>query len=96
MDSGRPIFRAMMSMQRFQNLLRFCRFENDAKRKVSLHVDKVTTILEAWEMLLENLGKCFMLGKDLKIDEKLLATHGGCNFQQYIQKKNGNYGIKIF
>ena len=93
---GRPIFRAVMSLQRFNELLRYCRFDNQAAREARVAEDKLAAIREFWEMFLATLPPVYKPGSDMTIDEQLVATRGRCPFRQYIPSKPGKYGIKIF
>ena len=93
---GRPIFRATMSLTRFKELLRFCRFDNQATRPQRLAVDKFAPVRDFWEMFLANTPLMYKPGSDMTIDEQLIATRGRCNFKQYIPSKPGKYGIKVF
>jgi hypothetical protein len=93
---GRSIFRAVMSLTRFKELLRFCRFDNQQTRPQRLAEDKLAPIRDFWEMFLSTLPPVYKPGSDVTIDEQLVATRGRCNFRQYIPSKPGKYGIKIF
>lgn len=96
MDSGRPVFRATMSMERFHHLLRFCRFDNEATREQRLETDKLAACSDFWKMFLDNLAKFYKPGSDLTVDEQLVAFRGRCKIKQYIPIKPGKYGIKIY
>lgn len=93
---GRPIFRAVMSLQRFNELLRYCRFDNQETRQQRVAEDKLAPIRDFWEMFLSTLPPVYKPGSDMTIDEQLVATRGRCPFRQYIPSKPGKYGIKIF
>ena len=96
MDSGRPVFRATMSMERFHHLLRFCRFDNEVTREQRLETDKLATCSDFWKMFLDNLAKFYKPGNDLNVDEQLVAFRGRCKIKQYIPIKPRKYSIKIY
>ncbi|CAF1038317.1 unnamed protein product [Didymodactylos carnosus] len=55
MNSGRSIFRATMSKNRMDSLLKFCRFDDAATRDTRMEVDKLAPISEFWAMFLARL-----------------------------------------
>ena len=95
-SDGAAVFRATMSERRFQDLLRFCRFDNNATRQLRQAEDKLAPIRDFWEMFQETLKSPLKPGSDLTIDEQLITTRGRCQFKQYIPSKPGKYGIKVF
>ncbi|CAF1376219.1 unnamed protein product, partial [Didymodactylos carnosus] len=96
MYNGRPIYRVTMSECRMNNLLRFCRFDDSMSRDERIRTDKLAPIRELWKMLLSQLETCYVPGGSLTVDEQLVSTWDRCNFRQYMPKKPGKYGIKIF
>ena len=94
--NGRPIFRATMSKNRIDSLLRFCRFDDLLTREVRKKDDRLAPISELWTMLLAQLERCYIPGGSITVDEQLVTTRGRCKFRQYIPSKPGKYGIKIF
>ena len=50
MSSGRPIFRATMSKNRMNSLLKFCRFDDASTRDTRMETDKLAPIREFWTM----------------------------------------------
>jgi hypothetical protein len=44
----------------------------------------------------DNCKKCYYLGENVTIDEKLEAFRGGDSLKQYIPSKPNKYGIKIY
>ena len=96
MVNGRPIFRATMSKNRMDSLLRFCRFDDLLTRDERMKEDKLAPIRELWTMLLAQLEQCYSPGGSLTVDEQLISTRGRCKFRQYMPSKPGKYGIKVF
>lgn len=88
--------RAVMSLQRFEQLCRFIRFNNSATRPDRLKSDKLAPIRHVWTLFIMNIPRPFAVSKDFTIDEQLLPTRNRCSFRQYIPSKPGKYGIKTF
>jgi len=93
---NRPFYRATMSLQRLQQLLRFLRFDNYQTRMERLRDDKLAAFRDVWNMFAANIKEPYKPSSHLTIDEQLVLTRGRCSFRQYIPSKPGKYGIKIF
>lgn len=93
---NRPFCRAVMSMERTQQLLRFLRFDDQRTRADRLKTDRLAAFRDVWNIFLAQLSQLYTPSPDLTIDEQLVATRGRCSFRQYIPSKPGKYGIKIF
>lgn len=85
--SGRTIFRATMSLQRFREISRALRFDNRRQRSGGQKEDKLAPIRSLWEMWRCRLPLLYNLGKDVTVDEQLLPFKGRCQFSQYMPKK---------
>ena len=96
MNNGRPIFRATMSKNRMNSLLRFCRFDDRVTRATRMQDNRLAPISDLWEMFLARLQICYIPGGALTVDEQLIPTRGRCKFRQYMPKKPAKYGIKVF
>ena len=90
---GNSIFRATMSLKRFSNLTRFCRFDNIDTRHQRMPDDKLAPIRDIWTMFVARLQICYKPGESMTID---VPIRGRCSFRKYIPSKPGKYGIKIF
>jgi hypothetical protein len=95
-NNGRPIFRATLSKNRMNSLLRFCRFDDAATRNARLEADKLAAISEFWTLFLAQLQVGYVPGDALTVDEQLMPTRGRCKFRQYMRNKPAKYGIKIY
>lgn len=91
-----PFYRAVMSLERFQQLTRFLRFDDSRTRIARLREDKLAPIRYIWDLFKRNLTMPFIPSHEIVIDEQLLTTRNRCSFRQYIPSKPGKYGIKIF
>ena len=90
---GHPIFRAVMSFKRFQQIKAALRFDNKSMRDRG---DPLSPIRQVVDYLNENLGKHYTPGSLLCVDEQLVEYHGRVSFRQYIPSKPGKFGIKVF
>lgn len=91
-----PIYRAALSKDRFQTILRFIRFDDCQTREERRTHDKAAPIRVIWEKLNENLRKYYTPGDSLTIDEQLYPYRGRTKFTQYMPNKPAKYGIKIW
>ena len=64
-ESGRPIFCATMSLNRFKDILRFLRFDNKNTRVARRETDKLAAFRDVWEMCLGKLQRCYMPSPDM-------------------------------
>ena len=74
--SGRPIFLATMSVNRFKLLLRFCRFDNKVTGEQRRATDKLAAFRDVWTMFVAQLRKFYIPGTDLTVDEQLVPFRG--------------------
>lgn len=95
-DTGRPIFRATMSLKRFCSISRVLRFDDKSDRQERRLQDKLAPIRVFWEKWIEILPKLYNVGNNVTVDEQLVAFRGRCPFKQYIPSKPAKYGIKIW
>ncbi|XP_047460931.1 piggyBac transposable element-derived protein 4-like [Mugil cephalus] len=95
-ESGRPIFRATMSLQQFHVLSRVVRFDNKDTRPVRWRKDKLAAIRNIWDRWVERLPLMYNPGPEVTVDERLVSFRGRCSFKVYMPSKPGKYGIKIW
>lgn len=94
--SGRSIFLATMSVNRFKSLLRFCRFDNKVTREQRRATDKLAAFRDVWPMFVAQLRKFYIPSTDLTVDEQLVPFSGRCPIRQYIPSKPDKYGVKVW
>lgn len=94
--SNMPFYRAVMSLERFEQLTRYIRFDDSRTRMARLREDKLAPIRYVWDLFMKNITFPFVPSLEIVIDEQLLTTRNRCSFRQYIPSKPGKYGIKIF
>lgn len=93
---GSTFFKATMGVTRFEQLLRFIRFDDKSTRSERRKVDKLCPIRNIWEQVTANFKKYYIPSKNLTIDEQLMPCRCRCSFIQFMPKKPDKYGIKIF
>ncbi|XP_051913269.1 piggyBac transposable element-derived protein 4-like [Hippocampus zosterae] len=93
--TGRPLFANAMSHRRFAEINGMLRFHNVQKPKQH-HANKLSPISELWSRWNFRLQKMYNVGRDVCVDEQLIAFRGRCNFKQYMPSKPAKYGIKIW
>jgi hypothetical protein len=77
-------------------LLQTLRSDDRQTRNDCREVDRLAPIRDLLEKFVKNCQTCYIVGKNVTIDEKLEAFKGRCSFIQYIPSKPAKYGIKIF
>ena len=89
---GRPIFKATMPLQLFQDITRVIRFDDRSTRNERRERDKLAPIRCLWNKWESNLRPY----ENVTVDEQLVSFRGRCPFRQYIPSKPVRYGIKIW
>ena len=93
---GRPLFRAVMSKNRFKFFLRCLRFDNYRSRRQRLAGDRLAAISSIWQQFIANLRRHYIPGDTLTVDEQLVGYRGQIPGRTYIPSKPAKYGLKIF
>ena len=94
--TGRDIFRATMSLERFLFLLIAVRFDDSAERQQRKESgDRTAPISEIFEMFIANCKANYTPSEFLTVDEMLVGFRGRCLFRMYIKSKPQKYGLKI-
>lgn len=93
---GRSIFRETMSRNKFQDILRYIRFDDKQTRTRRRRQDKFTPIRKVWDNVMNNLQKCFFPHGEVTIDEQLFPCRSRCSFIQYMPSKPSKFGIKFW
>ena len=95
-EDGRPIFKKLMSRNRYQQILRVLRFDDANSRRRNRSEDKFQLIRDVFEQWDLNLRDAYTPGPQMTVDELLVCFRGRCPFRQYIPSKPGKYGTKIW
>lgn len=93
---GSTFFKATKSVSRFEQLLRFIRFDDKSTRSERRKTDKLCPIRDIWERVTANFKKYYSPFQNLTVDEQLMPCRSRCSFIQFMPKKPDKYGIKIF
>jgi hypothetical protein len=93
-NDGRPMFAATMGLNRFEDILKHIRFDDQSSRVRRKMVDKFCPIRDLWTSIMENCQKCFRPFTSVTIDEQLMGCKSRCPFTQYMQSKPDKFGIK--
>uniref|UniRef100_A0AAX7T7S3 PiggyBac transposable element-derived protein domain-containing protein n=2 Tax=Astatotilapia calliptera TaxID=8154 RepID=A0AAX7T7S3_ASTCA len=93
--TGRPIFRATMSVKRFQHITRAFRFDDKLSRP-RRRGDKLAPIRRVWDIWVHRLQMLFCPDTEVCVDEQLVPFKGRCGFRQYMPKKPAKYGLKVW
>uniref|UniRef100_A0A3B3SZ47 PiggyBac transposable element-derived protein domain-containing protein n=1 Tax=Paramormyrops kingsleyae TaxID=1676925 RepID=A0A3B3SZ47_9TELE len=95
-DWGCAFFKETMSRNRFQEIMRFLRFDKKETRRTRIQDNKFALVSEIWERFVQNSIACYKPGVDITVDEQLFPTKTRCSFIQYIASKPDKFGIKFW
>ena len=93
---GRPVFKATMSVNRFEAILCHLRFDNSDTRAERKANDKFAPFREVWNVFVELCRNNYTPSAEVCIDEQLIPFRGRCPFRQYLPAKPDKYGMKLF
>ena len=92
---GPPIFNCIMRRGRYQQILRFLRFDNTHLSRHHRSSDKLQPIRKVFEIWDSYLRDSYIYRSSMTVDEQLVCYRGRCPFKQYIPSKPGKCEIKI-
>ena len=95
---GFPVFRTTMSYNRFIDILRALRFDDQSTRqeRVAASGNQGAAVHEMLQIFSANCRSSYRCGPSVTIDEQLVTFHGNCRFRVYIPTKPGKYGMKVW
>lgn len=93
---GIPLIKQAMPRQKFQNFMKFLRFDCKQTRPQRIKTDKFALISDIWNSFFDNCQKCYAPEGEVTVDEQLYATKVRCPFQQYVANKPDKFGIKFW
>lgn len=93
--TGRDIFRAVMTSERFEILLAVLGFDNPEDRDEIKKQDPTAPISYIFNSFIENSKSVYGIGQSVAIEEMLVTFRGKCRFKMYMSMKPCKYGIKI-
>uniref|UniRef100_UPI00358EDC05 piggyBac transposable element-derived protein 4-like n=1 Tax=Myxine glutinosa TaxID=7769 RepID=UPI00358EDC05 len=91
-----PLYRATMSIIRFEAIRRFLRFDDKRTREFRMQKEQMAEFRYIWDLFIVNCRKRFAPSECVTVDEQLVPFKGRCRFNQYMPSKPAKYGIKIF
>lgn len=92
----RPVVSAIMSRDRFKQILCFLRFDNYETRTERRAADKLAPIRDIFDGFVSNCKKAYNPGEHLCVDEQLVPFRGKAPFRVYMKSKPDKYGLKIW
>ncbi|XP_014478707.1 PREDICTED: piggyBac transposable element-derived protein 4-like [Dinoponera quadriceps] len=92
---GPPIFRCVMSKNRFEFLLRCLRFDDKRTRQARKSTDSFAPFREFWDMFNDNCKTYYTPSDYLTVDEIILGFRERCPFKLFQPQKPDEYGMKI-
>lgn len=91
-----PMYKATMSIGRFEDIRRLLRFDDKRTRASRLETNHMTTFRYIWDLFLVNCRQKFIPSDCVTVDEQLVPFRGRTKFLQYMPSKPAKNGIKIF
>lgn len=92
----RPVVSAIMSRNRFTEILCFLRFDNYETRIERKATDKLAPIRDIFDRFVNNCKRAYNPGQHLCVDEQLVPFRGKAPFRVYMKSKPDKYGLKIW
>ena len=89
------IFNRTTSRKRYQQILRFLRFDNAQSRRHHWSLNKQQPIREVFETWDSYLRDSYTCRPSMTVHEQLVCFRERCPYKQYISSKPGKYGIKL-
>jgi len=93
---GVQIVKDAMPRNRFQEILRYLRFDEKSTRSQRLQEDKFALVSVVWNRFIENCQSCYVPGPWITVDEQLFPSKSRCRFTQFMANKPDKYGQKFF
>ena len=75
-ETGRPIFRATMSLEMFRTISAVLRFDNRETRPARCVTDKLAAIRDVWDKWVEQLPLMYNPSPEVTVDERLVPFRG--------------------
>lgn len=92
-----PIYRATMSVNRFEDIRSYMRFDDRATREARrAEMGKLAPIKHVFDLFIKNLCAPYEPSKALTLDEQQYGFCGNCPVLQFNALKPEKYGIRIY
>ena len=79
-DFSNPINKATMSVERFEDIRRFLRFDNKRTREFRLQTGHMAAFRYIWDIFISNSKKWYSPHECVTVDEQLVPFKGRCRF----------------
>ena len=79
--SAKPMFKSVISVNRFENILRFLRFDDRRTRAERHETDELAAFRDII-MFTARLPMRYRPDMDMTVDEQLVSFRGRCSFRQ--------------
>ncbi|KAJ8959929.1 hypothetical protein NQ314_006131 [Rhamnusium bicolor] len=90
-------FRATMSINRFEEILRCMRFDDETTREERRATDKLTLISQYFNLFVDNCKKNYIPDVNITVDEQLYPLRGRAkHVKTYISSKPDKYGLTFW
>ena len=90
-----PIFNNIMSRNRYQSILEFLHFNDNAfYHAADPDRDRIFKVRPLTEHLVKRFKEAYIPNREILIDEELMLWKGRLEFKQYIPNKRCRFGIK--
>ena len=90
------IFSTVMARTRFKEIMKYLRFDDKREREEKLKVDKIASIREMYELIVERFKSSYHPSACLTIDERISPFKGRVGFKVYMPNKPKKFGIKLW
>lgn len=90
------LYAAVMSCNRFRQILQFIRFDDFTTREKRRANDKLASLRNVTNIFSANCREAYNASSEGTIDEQLVTFRGRCSFKVYMPQKPRKYGIKIW
>lgn len=93
--TGRHIFRATLSMKRYEILLSCLRFDDFNTQEQRKQTNRAAAISSIFSKFIQNYKEMYSTGTNVTVDEMLVPFRGRRALRTYLPKKPKKYGVKI-
>lgn len=93
---GPPFFSRTMGRNKFIEIMRFLRFDDQQTRPERLKTDGFAAATPIWDPFVENCILNYKPGAFITVDEQLYPCKARCRFIQYMSNKPDKFGLKFW
>jgi hypothetical protein len=93
---ARPVFGAVISLDRFESICRFLHFVDNTSKDISEGQQKLFKICPIIRHLILKFQNLYLPQQDISADESLILWKGRLSFKHYLPLKSSQFEIKTF